>query len=187
MKPESKRARARARTAAAARIPTDSVLGPVRLRPHDHGKCVADAVGAARALCAERGLRLTELRQLVLELVWGGHEPMGAYDILDELRRERPRAQAPTVYRALEFLIENGLVHRLQSLNAFVGCGGPGRPHTGQFLICRQCNAVAEMDDPEIAAVLSRNAARAGFRVRRQTVELDGLCAECGEEQGARA
>lgn len=167
--------------------PAGAVLGPFRLRPHDHRKCVADAVAAARALCAERGRRLTELRRRVLELVWGGHEPMGAYDILEELRRERPRAQAPTVYRALEFLMDNGLVHRLQSRNAFVGCGGPGRPHAGQFLICRQCNAVAEMDDPEIAAVLSRNAARAGFRVRRQTVELDGLCAECGEEQGAPA
>jgi Fur family zinc uptake transcriptional regulator len=180
-------AAAKTTTGTPPHTPAGAVLGPFRLRPHDHGKCVADAVAAARALCAERGRRLTELRRRVLELVWGGHEPMGAYDILEELRRERPRAQAPTVYRALEFLMDNGLVHRLQSRNAFVGCGGPGRPHAGQFLICRQCNAVAEMDDPEIAAVLSRNAARAGFRVRRQTVELDGLCAECGEEQGAPA
>lgn len=159
--------------------PANAILGPFKVRRHDHGRCVAEAVAAAVALCARRNLRLTELRRRVLELVWGGHQPMGAYDILEELRLERRRAQPPTVYRALDFLMENGLVHRIESLNAFVGCGAPDRPHGGQFLICRRCRAVAEMDDPEIVSVLSRNAARAGFRVARQTVELDGLCSAC--------
>ncbi len=166
---------------------TNAVLGPFKVRRHNHDRCVAEAVAAAEALCARRNLRLTELRRRVLELVWGRHQPMGAYDILEELRLERRRAQPPTVYRALEFLMENGLVHRIESLNAFVGCGAPGRPHGGQFLICRRCRAVAEMDDPEIASVLSRNAARAGFRVARQTVELDGLCSACDRAGDADA
>ncbi len=166
---------------------TSAVLGPFKVQRHDHDRCVASAVAAAGELCARRNLRLTELRRRVLELVWGGHQPMGAYDILEELRRERRGAQPPTVYRALEFLMENGLVHRIESLNAFVGCGEPGRPHGGQFLICRRCRAVAEMDDPEIASVLSRNAARAGFRVARQTVELDGLCSACDAAAGTKA
>ncbi len=165
----------------------NAVLGPFKVHRHDHDRCVASAVAAASELCARRNLRLTELRRRVLELVWGGHQPMGAYDILEELRLERRRAHPPTVYRALEFLMENGLVHRIESLNAFVGCGEPGRPHGGQFLICRSCRAVAEMDDPEIASVLSRNAARAGFRVARQTVELDGLCSACDGAAGTKA
>lgn len=166
---------------------TNAVLGPFKVRRHNHDRCVTQAVETAGELCARRNLRLTELRRRVLELVWGGHQPMGAYDILEELRSERRRAQPPTVYRALEFLMENGLVHRIESLNAFVGCGEPGQPHGGQFLICRRCRAVAEMDDPEIASVLSRNAARAGFRVARQTVELDGLCSECDGAGGPEA
>lgn len=158
-----------------------TALGSFQAPRHDHARCVADAVAAAREICARRGLRLTELRQRVLELVWDGHEPLGAYDILDALRRERRRAQPPTVYRALDFLMAHGLVHRIESLNAFVGCGAPGRPHRGQFLICRACKAVAELDDPEISRVLAENAARHGFRVGRQTVELDGLCNACDD------
>ena len=158
-----------------------AILGPFRQSRHDHGRCVSDAVSAAHELCAARGVRLTDLRRRVLELVWESHEPMGAYDVLEKLREERRRAQPPTVYRALEFLLENGLVHRIESLNAFVGCNEPRRPHGGQFLICRSCNAVAELDDPEIAQVLSRNARRLGFNVDQQMVELTGLCSGCGD------
>lgn len=153
--------------------------GAFKVRRHDHGSCVSAALDEARRVCARRHRRLTRLRQRVLELVWARHEPVGAYDLLEALRHEHKGAAPATVYRALEFLLENGLVHRIESLNAFVGCAAPHRPHGGQFLLCRACNAVAEMDDPEVARVLARHAARLGFRVDRQTVELGGLCPAC--------
>ena len=147
---------------------------------HDHARCTDEALATAEALCAEKGLRLTELRRRVLELVWSKHEPARAYDLLEELRSERRRAAPPTVYRALEFLIENGLVHRIESLNAYVGCAGPRNPHVGQFLICRKCSAVAELDGGEIARMVSRKARDLGFKVERQTIEVAGLCPQCG-------
>lgn len=161
-----------------------SILGPFPEGKHDHRECVSDALAAARDLCQRRGARLTALRQRVLELVWGRHQPAGAYDILEELKADRRGAAPATVYRALDFLLEHGLVHRIESLNAFVGCGEPGQSHTGQFLICRRCRTVAEMDDVDVAGVLARSAAKTGFRVDRQTVELSGLCPECHARAG---
>src|SRR3954453_3718975 len=98
---------------------------PFQPKDHDHADCVAAALGAAERLCARRGARLTELRRRVLELIWRSHEPIGAYALLDRLGRERGRVAPPTVYRALEFLIAHGLVHRIASLNAFIGCVHP--------------------------------------------------------------
>ena len=96
---------------------------PLAARPHDHSRCVSHALAEAEAICARQGLRLTALRKRVLELVWASHKPLGAYDILGVLSDEDGRRAAPpTVYRALDFLLENGLVHRIASLNAFVGC-----------------------------------------------------------------
>ncbi|MEX2122304.1 MAG: Fur family transcriptional regulator [Woeseia sp.] len=148
-------------------------------RQHDHDDCVAAALDRAEQVCCERGLRLTGLRRRVLELVWDSHKPAGAYEILDSLNREGKRAAPPTVYRALEFLIEADLVHRLDSLNAFVGCPDPGVSHTGQFLICRQCRSVAELDDPDIDTLVGRKAADLGFTAVRQMVEILGVCLDC--------
>ncbi len=149
--------------------------------PHDHDDCVAAAVETAEAVCRQRGLRFTGLRRRVLELVWSSHTPAGAYDILERLSLQGKRAAPPTVYRALEFLIEADLVHRLDSLNAYVGCPDPGSAHTGQFLICRQCRSVAELDDASINALVEQKAAGLGFTAVRQTVEIQGLCRDCGE------
>lgn len=146
---------------------------------HDHDDCVASAIANAERVCRERGLRLTGLRRRVLELVWNSHKPAGAYEILDRLNREGKRAAPPTVYRALEFLMGAELVHRLDSLNAFVGCPDPGRSHTGQFLICRRCRYVAELDDAEIDTLVERKAARLGFTAVRQMVEIEGTCRNC--------
>ncbi|HJS32563.1 MAG TPA: Fur family transcriptional regulator [Alphaproteobacteria bacterium] len=152
-------------------------------RGHDHGRCVSDALTAAAALCAREGERLTPLRKRVLEFVWSSHQPIGAYAILDRLRTENGRAVGPpTVYRALEFLVERGLVHRLASLNAFVGCAQPGDAHIVQFLICRQCGTAAELDDARVAGALDRRAAALGFRVQDQVIELSGLCSQCQNE-----
>ena len=119
------------------------------------------------------------MRRRVLELVWQNHAPVKAYDLLDSLSAESGRVAPPTVYRALEFLLDEGLVHRIASLNAFIGCGDPAHFHSGQFMICSECGRVAELDDPEVAAVLDRRAARLGFTIARQTVEIEGVCQQC--------
>ncbi len=147
---------------------------------HDHDSCVSTAIATAERLCRERGLRFTELRRRVLTLVWDSHKPIGAYDILDKLGGEGKAAAPPTVYRALDFLIEAGLVHRLDSLNAYIGCPDPARSHAGQFLICRSCRTVVELDDPDIDAVVAKKAERLGFTSVHQMLEVQGLCANCG-------
>ncbi len=143
---------------------------------HDHDDCVARAIETAESLCRERGLRFTRLRRRVLELVWNNHKPVGAYDILDSLNEDGRKAAPPTVYRALDFLIEADLVHRLDSINAFVGCPVPGSSHTGQFLICRECRSVAELDDADINLLVEQKASDLGFSAIHQMLEIQGLC-----------
>lgn len=153
---------------------------PLACLPHDHSHCVSDALAEAEAICARAGVRLTALRKRVLELVWASHKPLGAYDILGVLSDEDGRRAAPpTVYRALDFLLENGLVHRIASLNAFIGCTHPEHAHQGQFLICRACHAAIELEQPTISAAIVASAAGVGFSVETQTVEVVGLCAQC--------
>src|SRR5580658_1298 len=152
---------------------------PFRTASHDHGSCVDAALDRAAQLCAARGARLTPLRRQVLKLVWRGHEAAGAYAVLEGLRRSHPGAAPPTVYRALDFLIEHGLIHRIESLNAYVGCPQPERPHASQFLICGRCSATAELDDPAIAGAVLRRAGALGFAVAQQTVEVRGFCPRC--------
>jgi len=154
---------------------------------HDHRRCVADAVAAAERLCAQEGLSFTALRRRVLELVWSSHGPVGAYELLDALRGEGRRAAPPTVYRALEFLRAHGLVHRIESLNGFIGCARPDRRHGGQFLICRDCGAAAELDDAAIADAVRRRASELGFAVDRQTIEISGQCPRCRGAAGTEA
>lgn len=158
---------------------TDEILAPFPAGKHDHAACVTDAIRAAEDKCRAEGLRLTPLRRQVLELVWSSHGPIGAYEILDRLRAERAGAAPPTVYRALDFLREHELIHRLESLNAFIGCGDPARRHGGQFLICTDCGAVAELDDPAIERTVSRRAGTLGFSVAHQTIEVAGRCRDC--------
>jgi len=111
------------------------------------------------------------------------HRPIGAYDILDELKRRGRKAAPPTVYRALDFLIDAGLAHRLDSLNAFVGCPDPQASHSGQFLICRRCRSVAELDDADITGLVEQKADALGFSAIRQVLEIQGLCRHCRERE----
>jgi Fur family zinc uptake transcriptional regulator len=142
----------------------------------------------AAEICAGRGARLTSLRRDVLELILESRAPVGAYDLLDRLRARRGGGAPPTVYRALEFLQEQGLVHRLERLSAFVGCaetlGGPpchGHDHhtATQFLICRRCGRVIEIEDRALAEALAAAALREGFALASATVEAEGECAAC--------
>lgn len=148
---------------------------------HDHGTCITQALERAERLCRARGARLTPIRRQVLTSIWQGHKPVGAYEILDHLRQEG-RVDPPTVYRALAFLLEGGLIHRIESLNAYTGCRIPEAEHAGQFLICRGCRTLLEMDEPLITDTIRRHVDRLGFRVERQTVELEGVCPDCLRE-----
>ncbi len=135
----------------------------------------------AAELCARDGARLTDIRRQVLALVLGSREPLGAYALLDRLKTEKANATPATVYRALDFLQDQGLIHKVERLNAFIGCTDAGEPHhhAVQFLICRNCGAVAEMEDSGIAASVERAAKRTGFRPAHATVEVEGTCAAC--------
>jgi Fur family zinc uptake transcriptional regulator len=141
----------------------------------------------AEAICGRRGANLTELRRHVLGLVLDAASPTGAYELLDRLRQTRRGAAPPTVYRALDFLLEQGLVHRVERLSAFVGCvagctadpDGESHTHAAQFLICGECGRVIEMQDHHVSAVLARAAKDAGFSILSATIEAEGLCSTC--------
>ena len=150
----------------------------------------------AEAVCEHRGAKLTELRRHVLGLVLDAASPTGAYELLDRLRQSRRGAAPPTVYRALDFLLEQGLVHRVERLSAFVGCvagctadhaEGESHTHAVQFLICRQCSRVIEMQDQDVSAVLAQAAKAAGFSISGATIEAEGLRSTCHGATAGRA
>lgn len=148
-------------------------------KPHDHRICMDDALERARALCAERDVRLTPIREKVLEIIWRSHRPVGAYDVLDELARSHKAARPPTVYRAIDFLKAEGFIHKIESLNAYLGCVEAGAPHTGYFLICRKCGETEEIADPKLEQILNSAASRSHFQPEQKTVEILGVCARC--------
>ncbi|MFW6340245.1 MAG: Fur family transcriptional regulator [Wenzhouxiangella sp.] len=129
--------------------------------------------------CLTQGLRLTATRRRVLEMILAADGPIKAYDLLDELKRERPGAAPPTVYRALDFLLENHFIHRLETLNAFVSCVHPEHQHQGQFLICERCQTVTEVHDHSLIQALDDAAREHGFRARHQVLEIYGRCKAC--------
>ena len=139
----------------------------------------SEALAQAERLCVECGTRLTHLRRCVLEIVWYSRTPIGAYAILDVLREDGRRGAPPTVYRALDFPQEQGLVHRLASLNAFVGCCHPAHSHGSQFLICSSCGRVSEMHESRVEQAICDEAAACGFLVQFQRLEVVGLCTDC--------
>ena len=146
---------------------------------HEHQSCIEDALARADAVCRERGVRLTPLRRRVLELVWGSHRAVKAYDLLAALSDGEGAAKPPTVYRTLEFLMAQGLVHRIDSLNAFVGCPQPDRRHSAQFFICADCGNVSEMNAASIDRAVADQAAGSGFALSRSIIELHGKCPRC--------
>lgn len=146
---------------------------------HDHDHCMDSALSTARELCRERKQRLTPVRELVLKLIWENHQPMGAYELLPALAAAGFNSAPPTIYRALEFLQEQGLVHRIASLNAFIGCPHPENPHRSGFLICSGCQRAVELDTAPVHRALSESASELGFKIAHETVEVVGLCANC--------
>lgn len=134
----------------------------------------------AGRICDSRGARMTDLRREVLGLILESDAPTGAYDLLDRLKATRHGAAPPTVYRALEFLLEQGLIHKVERLSAYVGCvAHDDHAHAAQFLICRSCGRVTELDDHDLAHALGDAAKRLGFVVGKATIEAEGQCAAC--------
>ncbi len=143
---------------------------------HDHDACIRTALSAADAACKARSLRLTPVRRRTLEILLEAHEALGAYDVLARLDAEGFGAKPPVAYRALSFLVDAGLAHRIERLNAFVACAHPGADHDPAFLICNSCGTVAE---GEAQNALAPSAAAVGFEIDRTVVEATGICPSC--------
>lgn len=157
-------------------------------QPHDHLRCINAAISRAKELCQQNSVRLTPIRESVLRILWQQHRPLGAYQIQDQLSRiaEKPVAP-PTVYRAIEFLLEQGLIHRISSLNAYIGCPFTGSNHSNLFMICNNCGNTAEVAQNNINSLLQDTSKRVGFTLQSQSLELFGLCPQCSSTSGPSA
>jgi Fur family transcriptional regulator, zinc uptake regulator len=157
------------------------VVRPIFPTPdHDHDRCLSNAMAIAETQCAERGQRLTEFRREVLAALLATHQPLGAYEIMERVTPGRPRPAPITVYRALEFLRENGLIHRIESRNAFIACvhtHSSGTPVV--FLLCENCGVVGEVGSPKLAAAIKSAAESAGFIPKSPVIEIGGSCLHC--------
>lgn len=152
---------------------------PKAFEKHDHTRCAASALAEADRLAAQRGLRLTPVRRRALEILLAEHRAVGAYEVLEKLAADGFGHQPPVAYRALDFLVENGLAHRIRRLNAFTACAHPGERHSPAFFICDSCDAVAEAPDEEIREAMGHAAQALGFEVRRSNIEAVGICPAC--------
>ncbi len=145
-----------------------------------------ERVALAVSICEERGVQMTDLRKCVLELLWASGRPTGAYELIEavKIRDSRPIGP-PTVYRALDFLMAQGFVSRIESLNAYVPCVHPERNHDCLFFICNGCRVSFELEDPRIGGLLAEDAAVLGFVAKHRTIEVEGMCAQCAETVAA--
>ena len=147
---------------------------------HNHDTCTAELLARAERTCERRGSRLTGQRRDVLNCVAESHSAVGAYDIIERMAGHGPRPAPITVYRALDFLEAHGLVHKIESRNAFVACTHAHEGQPAAMLVCEKCGLVAELDASEMFDALQSAAKSQGFAVHRSVVELTGLCAACG-------
>lgn len=152
---------------------------------HDHDGCIHRALASAEKRCAERGVRFTLVRRRVLELIWRSHEAVKAYDLLEQLKSYDPGAKPTTVYRALDFLREHGLIHRVESLNAFIGCCDIEHQHELFLLICDRCNWVEERESKGVTDAVAGEIRAANFLPRYKALEVHGLCARCAADDRA--
>lgn len=146
---------------------------------HDHKKCRSSGLADVRAVCSEEGLRLTQIRERVLEILLESHKGLGAYEILERLKVGGLRHQPPVVYRALDFLVANGFAHKLERMNAFAACSQPIVGHEPMFLICQDCKNVAETNIGTLGGAIDRGASKMGFEVTSRVVEVLGRCPAC--------
>jgi Fur family zinc uptake transcriptional regulator len=152
---------------------------------HDHSHCTADVIARAERTCARRGSKLTGQRREILACVAEGHTAVGAYDVIERMAQHGPRPAPITVYRALDFLEAHGLVHKIESRNAFVACSRAHEGSPAALLICERCGRVAELEDTALFATLAARAAAQDFAPSRMLIEITGQCGPCRE--GAHA
>ena len=154
---------------------------------HDHKRCVAEALARAEEACNAHGARLTPLRRRVLQTLAESHSPLGAYEIVEKLKKTREPVPAMSVYRALDFLLAEGLAHRIESQNAFLACiHGHETEDIVLFLLCERCKRVAEVTSSALGRDLSQAARGVGFSARGRVLEVSGLCNTCKKAE-ARA
>jgi len=144
------------------------------------------ALAKAEAIAKARGAAFTPIRRRILSLILKARRPVGAYELLAALKTATGKAMPPTVYRTLDFLIAQGFVHRIESQNAFIACVEADSPHLSQFAICDSCGRTVESMDADLARKLNRQAAKLGFTVERQIVEMHGVCATCQPAKHSR-
>jgi Fur family transcriptional regulator, zinc uptake regulator len=154
----------------------------VAFSAHDHSHCSQNLLAQADALAEERGARLTPVRRRTLEILLEAHRALGAYEVLERLSQDGFGKQPPVAYRALDFLVDQGLAHRVSRLNAFMACTRPGEAHNPAFLICRTCHGVAEVPAQPARAAVTEAAVAVGFAAERVAIEVVGLCPACRED-----
>lgn len=152
---------------------------------HDHDACASAVMESAERQTVTDGIRLTPVRRRTLEILLESHRAMGAYEVLQRLSEDGFGNQPPVAYRALDFLVEHGLAHRVRRLNAYAACLAPGHEDAPVFLICRGCDKIAESNTSMIRQALETLAADNDFRMERSTVEVLGICAACRAGQAA--
>jgi len=151
----------------------------VGFEKHDHTACIDDMIAVAEAYCTVNKLQFTPTRRRVLEFLLEDHRALGAYDVLERLAKEEYGSQPPVAYRALEFLVKHGFVHKIERLNAYIACAHPREKHSPAFMICRLCGSVAEASSAPAKKQLDQAAQDVGFCIERTVVEVEGLCPKC--------
>ncbi|BCG62761.1 MAG: Fur family transcriptional regulator, zinc uptake regulator [Methyloprofundus sp.] len=151
-------------------------------QPHNHKSCQKQALQVAEKICTKKGLRLTPIRRRILELICTSHKAIGAYELLDIYHAEDPKAKPVTIYRTLDFLIEAGLVHKIESINAFIGCLQAETQHKSAILICEQCSNAYEIDASSVYDSLFALSQAIQFTPHCLTLELHGVCSNCSEQ-----
>ena len=146
---------------------------------HNHARCTAQLIARAELACAEKGTRLTDQRKDILESVAESHLAVGAYEVIERMAQRGPRPAPITVYRALDFLLEHNLVHKIESRNAFVACACAHDSSTPALLICDRCGVVDEILQPQATENLQKAAIANGFKISRTVIELSGTCKAC--------
>jgi len=146
---------------------------------HHHKSCIKSALEKADRICSESSLRLTPIRRKVLELIWQSHKPIKAYDLLAKLSTGDHVEKPPTVYRALDFLLENHLIHKIESCNAYIGCEIDHNQLDSKFFVCDHCDEVKEVYEPKLDKSLLEASKNEGFTPNQTNIEIHGTCAKC--------
>jgi len=157
-----------------------SFISPL-LPHHDHNRCREKALQTADRICDNRGVRLTPMRRQVLELIWESHKAIKAYDLLERITPKAGITKPVTVYRALNFLMEQGLIHKVESLNAFIGCSFSDHQHQQLLLTCSHCQEVEERPAEGVMEAIDRELEQASFTIYHKAIEIHGICAHCAQ------